>query len=250
MQNQDQWFPSKFVLLNGKLIGARDPNQLRISSRFIADILADLYSVNIPLYVRGKVVDLGCGKVPLYAAYKNYATNVTCVDWEYSVHKTQHLDIQCNLNEKLPFNDNAFDTIILSDVLEHISRPESFMKEMIRILTPGGKALISTPFYYCIHEAPYDYYRYTEYGLKYFAESAGFGILLIKAVGGSPEIMTDFLAKHFEAIPFIGTGMAILLQNISAFLVKTRLVMKISAKTSAHFPLGYFMVVEKPIASV
>ena len=55
---------------------------------------------------------------------------------------------------------------------------------------------MNVPFYYWLHERPHDYYRYTEYALRRFAETAGFNFLLIKTLGGVPEIIADILAKN------------------------------------------------------
>ena len=73
----------------------------------------------------------------------------------------------------LPFGDSEFDTIILSDVLEHIPVPEHLWKEMARILSRNGKIIMNVPFYYCLHEAPHDCSRYTEFALRRFVEMSG-----------------------------------------------------------------------------
>ena len=81
MKNIEKWTPSKFVISNGKLKASRNKNEVGISSRLMIDLIALLYDEYIPKYVKGNLVDLGCGKVPLYAVYKNYIDENICVDW-------------------------------------------------------------------------------------------------------------------------------------------------------------------------
>jgi SAM-dependent methyltransferase len=167
------------------------------------------------------------------------------MDWGNSVHKSEHLDIECDLTQRLPLGDCSFDTIILSDVLEHIPEPALLWGEMARILSPGGRVLMNTPYFYPLHEIPYDYYRYSCYALRRFAENQGFEVLQLKAIGGSPEIVADIFAKHLQFVPVIGSSLARLIQWIIMLFIQTKIGSKLSAKSSERFPLGYFMVVEK-----
>ncbi len=245
MKNIDQWHPSKFIYKNGKLTGSRNPSELQIASRLMADIVAHHYQQYLPLYARGELIDLGCGKVPLYQVYKDHIINNVCVDWENTFHKNPFIDQSCNLNERLPFRNQQFDTILLSDVLEHIAEPGKLWLEMARILKPGGKLILNVPFYYKIHEMPHDYYRYTEFALRRFAENSGFSIVLLKSMGGIPEIMTDLSAKMIVNLPLLGKVSAKAIQKFCQLLLKTKVVNRLSKKTSVHYPVGYFMVAEK-----
>ena len=151
-------------------------------------------------HCRGRLLDLGCGKVPFYALYREYVSEIICVDWSNSLHGNGHVDAECDLTKDLPFANASFDSIILSDVLEHIPTPERLWGEMARLLRPGGNLLLSVPFFYWLHEEPHDYYRYTKYALRRFAEATGFDILLIKELGGAPEIMVDILSKFISRV--------------------------------------------------
>jgi SAM-dependent methyltransferase len=245
MRNKDKWVPSKYVYKKHKLIASRNPSEVAITDRLLADSVASLYDANIPQFARGRLVDLGCGKVPLFEAYRNYITDNVCVDWEHTLHKNEYLDYVCDLTQELPFSDGEFDTVILSDVLEHVPQPEKVWQEMSRILSPGGVALINVPFYFRLHEVPYDYYRYTEYALRRFADLTSFRILLLRPVGGTPEILADLLARHVQFVPLLGKSLVIAVQSVTGVFVKSALGRRISEKTGRIFPLGYFLVAEK-----
>lgn len=245
MKNREKWQPSKYIYKKGKLIASRDRKEVGSGSVLISDLVASFYDANLRLYAKGKLLDLGCGKVPLYNAYKDYVSGNTCVDWGNTLHKNEYLDFECDLTKILPFADGEFDTIILSDVLEHIPQPEHLWKEMSRVLAQNGKIFLNVPFYYWLHEQPHDYYRYTEFALRRFAENSGLNLVLFEAIGGSPEILADIFAKHFQYIPLIGKELAIAIQYLAKFFVNTTLGKKISKQTNQFFPLGYFLIAEK-----
>ena len=191
------------------------------------------------------MIDLGCGKVPLFDAYKRHITSNTCADWATDLNKNQFLDVTCDLNRPLPVESESFNTIILSDVLEHIHKPEVLWAEMNRILMPGGKILLNTPFFYKLHEVPHDYFRYTRFALANFATVNDLKIITLTEMGGFPEIIADLLAKFFIYVPLIGKPLSLFTQWLCGVFIKTSLGKKISQKTSSQFPLGYFMIVEK-----
>jgi SAM-dependent methyltransferase len=245
MKNVSQWTPTKYEFRNNKLRGSRNPKFLTISSRLMADITAAFYQEYIAKYATGKLVDLGCGNVPFYDLYKDLVSDNVCVDWPNSAHKNQYLDFECDLNKHFPFADAEFDTIIISEVLEHISNPELIWSEMARILKPRGRILLSVPFFYKIHEAPYDFYRYTEFALKNFASKNNLRVLELKNFGGLPEIFTDIISKNLIKIPLLGKFSSDILQRLCWFFINTSFGKRKSANSGSAYPLGYFMVVEK-----
>jgi SAM-dependent methyltransferase len=245
MKNCETWRPTKYVRRNGRLTASRDPKEVDVASRLITDKIAERYDAQLMLHAKGRLLDLGCGKVPLYETYRQYVTDCICVDWANTLHKNDHLDFEADLTNALPFTDGEFDTILLSDVLEHIPEPERFCQEMARVLAPGGKLVMNVPFYYWLHEQPHDFYRYTEFALRRFMERCGMTVLHLEAIGGVPEILTDVFAKNIRRVPVVGKAVAALSQSVTGILTHTSIGRKISAATGRRFPLGYFMVAVK-----
>ena len=245
MRNRDRWKPSKYIFKRGGLIASRDTNEVNVGSRLMADIIARFYGMNLRTHARGRLLDLGCGKVPLYEAYKEFIEENICVDWANSQHKNEYLDRECDLNGPLPFADGEFDTILLSDVLEHISEPDNLWKEMARILSDGGKIIVSVPFYYWLHEQPHDYYRYTEFALQRFVTRSGLRVIQLESMGGTPEVMADIFSKNILHLPLIGPSLAGFTQWFTRGFVRTLLGKKLSDATRTIFPFGYFLVAEK-----
>jgi SAM-dependent methyltransferase len=245
MRNRDKWRPTKYVYSKGKLVASRDPREVGVQSRLIADIVARFYGEHIRHHAKGRLLDLGCGTAPLFLVYKDYATEVTCVDWANSLHKNEYLDVECDLTEPLPFDDGTFDTIILSDVLEHIPGPDRLWAEMFRILAAEGRIVMNVPFYYWLHECPHDYYRYTEFALRRFVESAGLKLVLLQSIGGAPEVISDVFAKSIVRLPRIGVALAMVSQWLARRFIETGFGGRVSRSTASQFPLGYFLVAEK-----
>lgn len=231
---------------HGRLTASRDTREVGVGSRLTADRVATFYQRNLHRFARGHLVDLGCGKVPLYGAYRAFVDSVTCVDWPQSAHLTAHLDHQVDLGGPLPFGDATFQTVLLSDVLEHVPTPELLWAEIARVLAPGGHVLMNIPFLYGIHESPHDYGRYTEFALRRFVQRAGLTIIELNPVGGSQHVLADVLAKHLSHIPWIGTLAATAIQALIAALDRTDFGNRLMQKTAVNFPLGYFMVAARP----
>jgi SAM-dependent methyltransferase len=247
MKNAAQWTPTKYVFHRGTLRGSRDTRHLGAGSRLAADLFAARYQDALPRHARGRLLDLGCGHVPLYAAYHDGVDEVVTLDWAQSRHSALHVDVAHDLNAPLPFPDRRFDCVVVSDVLEHIARPDRLCEEMNRVLTPGGRVVGSVPFYYPIHEQPHDFFRYTRFGLQQLLEAAGMRIDLLVPVGGSVDVFADLAAKHLAAGGPAGRLIAAALQNVAVLFGGTRLGTAIRARSGERFPLGYFFVAVRPV---
>ena len=84
---------------------------------------------------------------------------------------------------RLPFVDGCLDGVLCLEVLEHVAEPEAVLKEITRVLKPGGRAWITMPFLYPLHDAPFDFQRFTEYGLRRSMRQAGLEITDLRKSG-------------------------------------------------------------------
>lgn len=139
--------------------------------------------LNILHKIRGVVYDLGCGTRPYEQAILTCATNYYGVDWSNTQH-AQRADIISDLNRPLNIKDGVADTVVSFQVLEHLSEPQNMINEAFRILKSEGNIVLTVPFQWWIHEAPYDYFRYTQFGLKYMFEKAGFVDIVVESQSG------------------------------------------------------------------
>ena len=71
MKNIENWKPSKFTYnRRGKLIASKNLKEVGAGSRLMGNLVAEFYDEALRVYSKGKLIDLGCGKIPLFAAYK------------------------------------------------------------------------------------------------------------------------------------------------------------------------------------
>lgn len=100
-------------------------------------------------------------------------------DWiGFDVPENQEADVH-GYAAALPFADEFFDTIVCTETLEHVADPAAVVREMARVLKPGGHVILTTPQYFPVHEAPYDFFRYTPYGLQHLFEGAELTIVTL-----------------------------------------------------------------------
>ncbi len=241
MKNPAAWRPTKFVLRGGAWRSSRDGSEVGAGSRLITDAVARVYGEQLPLHARGRLLDLGCGKVPLYGAYRDLVSEVCCVDWAAGT----HIDHECDLSQPLPFGDAQFDTIVLSDVLEHVPDPALLWREMARLLAPGGRLIMNVPFFYWLHAHPHDYYRYTCFALERFVRMNGLALLAMRPLGGVAEVLADLLAKLLAKLPWVGAPLALALQGLVGAFGRTGLGARLAITSARHFPLAYFLVAER-----
>ncbi len=127
------------------------------------------------------VLDAGAGDCRY--AYLFAHTNYLSIDFAQVDKQYGALDIIADL-ASVPLTSEQFDAIICTQVLEHLPKPWVALAEFYRLLRPGGTLWLTAPFYYEEHETPFDFYRYTRYGLMRLCEDAGFTIESIEWLEG------------------------------------------------------------------
>lgn len=132
---------------------------------------------------RGVLYDLGCGESPYRDFLLEYCSEYIGVDWSESAHENTARVI-ADLNRELPIDSEVADTVISISVLEHLAEPQTLLDEAHRILKSDGNLILQVPWQWWIHEAPYDYFRYTPYGLEYMLKKAGFENIIIEPQSG------------------------------------------------------------------
>lgn len=166
--------------------------------------------------MHGEFIDFGCGAMP----YREIFTveNYRGLDVKTSGHdsSSMHKDVIYYNGKKLPLKDSSVDSVFASEVFEHIFELDSTLMELNRILKPGGKLLITVPFVWEEHEIPYDFARYSSYGLKHLLQKNNFYMIESLKSGSSIEtciqltagavhsiLPTNFVLRLFLTILFI-----------------------------------------------
>lgn len=153
-------------------------------------------------YITGDVLDVGCGSKPyvkLFTEINSYAG----LEYDSPILKEKKLEVDYTYDGKnFPFKDNQFDSVVSFQVLEHVFEPEAFILEIKRILKPNGRLLITVPFIWDEHEQPYDYARYTSFGLRYLFEKFNFNVLYQKKTLTSLSSLVQLLIVYlYKGLP-------------------------------------------------
>lgn len=123
----------------------------------------------------GTLLDVGCGVKPyreLFGVDKYWG-----VDVQGGGHSDGVKDSDIFYDGvSLPVKALSVDSVISTQVIEHISSPAIYLSEIHRVLKPGGMLLLTAPLLFGEHEKPYDFFRYTSYGIKHILIDAGFDI--------------------------------------------------------------------------
>ena len=246
MKNTDVWQPSKFLPDGKQGRWKPNPDQMHPSSLYYTSAIIDTYLRVIRQYASGDLLDCGCGHVPFYTVYKDQVASITCIDWANSLHQNQFLDVVADLNQPFPLESNAYDTVLATDVMEHIARPWAFFGEIHRVLKPGGKVLLMVPFYFNIHEEPHDYYRYTEYALRLFCADHQMEVLEVTPLGGYPDVLIHTVYRGFIRNRSLSKAVLPLFKTLRRWSFFQRW----NRKTAGHYPLGYALVAEKIVETL
>lgn len=141
-----------------------------------------------------KMLDLGCGKKPYESLFPSVKSFIG-----FDVEKNDRVDV-VGFNWDLPFDDNEFDALISTQVFEHTAKTMETVGEIRRVVRNGGLIFVSVPFVYPIHGAPYDYYRFTKYGLlEIFKE---FELIEIVPLNGYINTQLRLVNIFLSYIPF------------------------------------------------
>lgn len=128
--------------------------------------------------IEGKTLDVGCGQKPYMHLFRTAEYVGLEVDTPES-RATKKADVYFD-GGVFPFQDGEFDSIVCNQVLEHVFLPDLCLAEMNRVLKGGGILLLTVPFVWDEHEQPWDYARYSSFGLKSLLEKHGFEIIVQK----------------------------------------------------------------------
>ena len=138
----------------------------------------------------GSLLEVGPGDQP-YRHYVPEGVSYTGLEWEYARSEFAMQappDVVYYQGGRFPFDDNQYDSVFHTEVLEHVVDYRIFLSECCRVLKPGGQILFSVPFQARFHFIPHDYWRFTPTGLQTIMGDAGFSNILAKPRGSDITI--------------------------------------------------------------
>ena len=224
-----------------------------VDSDFCPDKQHPYYIVRSILYrivlsfskcVSGRILDFGCGRGPYRSLFGS--CEYLAVDFPNTGHPEHEKQIDVYWDGlRLSFADNSFDYVLFTEVIEHLFEPTHVLVELHRVLKPGGKLLLTTPFIWELHETPYDYARYTPFGLGHIAKQVGFKVHEENKHGTTLDVVLSILMaislRNMAGKPLMGLGNRILNVILNSLSSVARLNDTIN-RTGNHS--GYYLVNE------
>ncbi len=143
-------------------------------------------------FMRGRVLDIGGRKVRHRGCFRPPVHQVD--SWEYlNLDSSTQPDYCCDAAQ-IPIDDGIVDTIVMTEVLEYLERPESVLTEIYRLLSQNGVCIISVPFLHPVHgDWQSDRYRWTSVRLEELFRGAGFKEISIQPMGSVWAVLHDVL---------------------------------------------------------
>ncbi len=145
-------------------------------------------------YATGTMLDVGCGFCPYETIFAGRVRSYIGLDWPVSAQKARPNVIGDAMS--IPVRDGAVHTVLATELMEHLSDPDEFLREVSRVLYPSGTLILSAPFLEPLHEEPRDYFRFTPYGLRVLLARHGFCVEAQWAKGGWWSVVLGYLVQH------------------------------------------------------
>jgi SAM-dependent methyltransferase len=198
--------------------------------------------------MRGVLLDIGCGNSPYRELFLSKASRVERyigLDLADQRSYKNQPDLAWD-GRHIPLPDGAVSTAIATEVLEHVPEPQASLREYHRVLDAGGKLFLTVPFFWMLHEVPYDEFRYTPFSLERMMLGAGFRAVEIRALSGWNGSLVQMYAnwvKYSEESPRLRRWSLRLLMPWLRFLLRRDRIP--AGFESRQMPTGFFCVATK-----
>jgi SAM-dependent methyltransferase len=198
-------------------------------------------------YAKGKLLDIGCGNKPYEIWLKGKISSYTGCDIVQS--SSNKVDVLCEANN-IPLESNSFDTIISTQAIEHIEDHQGMLNEAFRLLKNDGCFILSGPFYWHLHEEPYDFFRFTKHGFRYILEKSGFEIIEITPNGGAWATLGQMINHTFgfnnSGANSVAKGIKYLFRKLRVYILVNRIFSYLDAKDfNSINTINYVVVARK-----
>ena len=178
----------------------------------------------------GRLLDVGCGDKPYEALFlphvKAYVGVEYASTYDSTVNASDAKRGKADLvysDDRLPFEDGAFDTVLCNQVAEHVPDPAAFVADLARVLRVGGRFILTVPFSFRVHSAPNDFHRFTRFALEHYCQHLRLQIDQLEPRGLFWSVIGQKLASHI-ALRVARLGREI--QKVGAFGYETTIRQK------------------------
>lgn len=152
----------------------------------------------------GVLLDVGCGAKPYKKAFEPFVEKHLGIEYSgESVYRESKADFFGDAM-RIPFADNSVDTVLCTEVLEHLPNPEKAIAEFARVLKPNGVVITTAPFFYPIHDTR-DFFRYSPDGIATLMKQNGLDVELVQPLSGTGVTLALLFNLYWFDLGFMWT---------------------------------------------
>ena len=151
--------------------------------------------------ITGKCMDFGCGSKPYEKLFETDEYYGVEIESDSKINGITYYD-----GKHLPFENDYFDSIVSFQVFEHVINLDEIVVELNRVLKKGGYMLISVPFLWAEHLKPYDYRRFSSFGIQEYLKKNGFEIIAYEKCGNFIEAIFQMKNVFINETLFLEKG--------------------------------------------
>jgi SAM-dependent methyltransferase len=152
----------------------------------------------------GVLLDVGCGIKPYEKIFAPHVERYIGIEYSpESGFRGNRADF-CGDAAALPLNDESVDTILCTEVMEHVPNPEKTIAEFARVLRKNGVLIITAPFFYPVHDT-YDFFRYSPEGIAVIMKRHGLTVETIKSLSGGGRTLAAMINMYWYDAGFMWT---------------------------------------------
>jgi SAM-dependent methyltransferase len=174
----------------------------------------------------GDLLDVGCGTKPYQALFKVHS--YTGLEIDTPVARQRDVAEAYYDGKSFPFDDASFDAVLCNQVFEHVFTPDDFLREISRVLRSQGRLLLTVPFVWDEHEQPYDYARYSSFGLRALLERNDFQIVQQRKILADASLLFQMTNAYLFKVTSARSILAKLLLRVFLFAPVTILGLMVS----------------------
>lgn len=196
-----------------------------------------------------KILDVGAGHgdfADIFEGRRYYSLDIV---------PYPEVDLVADLGEVNPFKNGAFDVVVMMNVLEHVYESRSLIKSIARIIAPGGSVVITVPFLLKVHQAPFDFARYTPYFIEKMAMDAGLQVESLQGYYDTQYLLNESLGNAWQysiktqskSQQFIARGLVFIIQRLVNWFGKVtrKGFIDVTQSQPNPAPVGYLVVLRK-----
>lgn len=197
----------------GKIVRTSNMILPRDHHHYIVLSLIHRWIKNIGLkHANGIMLDYGCGGQPYRSLFETRVDKYIGADVEAAI--GTELDLIIRPGDPLALGCQSVDTVLSTQTLEHVYDFQGYLAECRRLLRPGGHLILTVPMQWRMHESPFDYWRFTKYGILSALEEHNFNVLHLSPCGGAWALAGQIINSHLAET---GRGSKFLFRGLNEF---------------------------------